>query len=32
MENFLFCHPKIGRVYTKKIATEEQRFTAKKEA
>ena len=28
----LVCHPKIGRVYTKKVATEKHRFAANKEA
>ena len=31
MENFLVCHPKIGRVYTKKVATEKHKSTASKE-
>ena len=32
MEIFLVCHPNIGRVYTKKVATENHRFAANKEA
>ena len=31
VENFLVCHPKIGGIYTKKVATEKQRFAAGKE-
>ena len=27
---FLVCHPKIGWVYTKKVATEKHRFAANK--
>ena len=29
---FLVCHPKIGVIYTKKVATEKHRFAASKEA
>ena len=32
MKSFLVCHPKIGRVYTKKLATEKHRFATNKEA
>ena len=32
MENFLICHRKIGRVYTKKEATKKHRFATNKEA
>ena len=31
-EKFLVCHPKIGAIYTKIVATEKHRFAASKEA
>ena len=31
-ENFLLCHPKLGRVYTKMVETEKHIFAANKEA
>ena len=31
MENFLVCHTKFGRGYTKQVATKKHRFVANKE-
>ena len=31
MEIFLVCHPNIGLVYIKKVATEKHRFAVNKE-